>query len=166
MYSNGTTASSTRGSDWREHPTSRYTSRFVDFDRRHYSGGASSSRGTLSSRQKRRRIGKGPHTCTTSTGDKDDKSDTDETKLKAPSHVAFSLIDEASGGRLTNCRSVNPPPTTVRARCLQPSRTQARRRSHPLQKSVTQPMSPPRSVLIPTLTFTNASPCQLRTSPT
>ena len=143
VYSNTTTMPSTQGLDWRGRPSSKHTSRSVDFNRRDSSGGVSSSCGTLSSGQKSRRIGKGPHKYTTSTGDKDDKPDTDENKLKVPRHIVPSLFDDASGVRLTNCRAVNLPPTTVRGRSLQSPRTHARRRLHPLQQSVTQPMSRP-----------------------
>ena len=87
VYSNATTTPSTQGSDWRGRPSSKHTSRGVDFNRRDSSGDVSSSHRILSSGQKSRRIGKGPHKCTTSTGDKDD----DENKLKAPRHVVTFL---------------------------------------------------------------------------
>ena len=87
VYSNATTTPkwpndvSTQGSDWRGRPSSKRTSHSLDFNRRDFSGGSSSSRGTLSSGQKSRRIGTGPHKYT-STGDKDDKPDTDEKKTR------------------------------------------------------------------------------------
>ena len=81
VYSNATTTPSTQGSDWRGRPSSKRTSHSLDFNRRDSSGGSSSSRGTLSSGQKSRRIGTGPHKYT-STGDKDDKPDTDEKKTR------------------------------------------------------------------------------------
>ena len=74
------TTPSTQGSGWRGRPPSKHTYHRVDFNRRDSSGGASSSRRTWSSGQKSRGIGKGPHKNTKSTGDEDDKPDTDETK--------------------------------------------------------------------------------------
>ena len=107
--------------DWPGRPPSKRGSRSLDFKNcRDSSSDASSSRGSSSSGQKSRQVGKGPYKCATPEGDKDDKTDTDAEKQKTPRQVVHSFVDVSSGYSLHQV-SRSEPATDDRALLLSPA---------------------------------------------